>query len=131
MIQTDRRQILAALAATLAVSAAPSALLAQQPQPAEPPPAPPQPQFGFEQVVNQAREIAAVPFEAAPAVPEAIARLDAEAWRGIRFKPDRALLGKSGRKCLGVSFVLEELRMSVDIGVHGGVPARWARRGRR
>jgi glucans biosynthesis protein len=96
MIQTDRRHVLAGLAAALSISAAPTALLAQQPQPAPPPPAPPQPQFGFEQVVNRAREISAVAFEPGPTIPEALAKLDFDAWRDIRFKPDRALLAQSG-----------------------------------
>src|SRR4051812_428272 len=96
MLQTDRRHILAGLAAALSVSAAPSALLAQQPPPPQPAPAPPQPQFGFEQVVNRAREIAAVPYEPGPTIPEALAKIDFDAWRDIRFKPDRALLAQSG-----------------------------------
>lgn len=97
MTVTDRRQILAGLAAALSLSAAPSALFAQQPeaQPA-PVPTPPQPRFGFEDVVRRAREIAAAPYEPGLTLPEPLARLDFDSWRDIRFRPDRALLAQTG-----------------------------------
>lgn len=98
MIKTDRRHVLAGLAAILGLSASPAALLAQQPQPPEPAPAPPQPHFGFEQVVTRAREIAAVPYEPGPTIPEALSRLDFDAWRDIRFRPERALLAQTGSR---------------------------------
>ncbi|AOO79685.1 glucan biosynthesis protein [Bosea vaviloviae] len=96
MIQTDRRQILAGLAALLSLSAAPSALLAQQPEPQQPAPAPPQPRFGFDEVVRRAREISGVPYEPGPTLPEPLSRLDFDSWRDIRFRPDRALLAQNG-----------------------------------
>ncbi|CAN7532599.1 glucan biosynthesis protein G [Bosea sp. LjRoot9] len=96
MIQTDRRQILAGLAAVLSLSAAPSALLAQQPEPQQPAPAPPQPRFGFDEVVRRAREISGVPYEPGPTLPEPLSRLDFDSWRDIRFRPDRALLAQNG-----------------------------------
>lgn len=96
MSQTDRRAVLAGLAAALSAATAPSALLAQQPEPAPAPPAPPQPRFGFEQVVARAREIAAVPFEPGATLPEPLSKLDFDAWRDIRFRPERALFGQSG-----------------------------------
>ena len=96
MFQTDRRQVLAGLAAALCLTAAPGALLAQQPQPEPPPPAPPQPQFGFEQVATRAREAAAAPYEPGPSIPEPLAKLEYDMWRDIRFRPERALLGQSG-----------------------------------
>ncbi|MDR6873608.1 glucans biosynthesis protein [Bosea sp. BE125] len=96
MIQTDRRQVLAGLAAVLSLSAAPSALLAQQPEPQQPAPAPPQPRFGFDEVVRRAREISGVPYEPGPTLPEPLSRLDFDSWRDIRFRPDRALLAQNG-----------------------------------
>ena len=96
MIQTDRRQILAGLAAVLSLSAAPSALLAQQPEPQQPAPAPPQPRFGFDEVVRRAREISGVPYEPGPTLPEPLSKLDFDSWRDIRFRPDRALLAQNG-----------------------------------
>ena len=97
MTKLDRRHILAGLSAALCLTAAPAALLAQQPQTqAPPPPSPPQPRFGFEDVQRRAREISAVPFEAPALLPEALAKLDYDSWRDIRFRPDRALLAQNG-----------------------------------
>lgn len=97
MTVSNRRQILAGLSAALSFSVAPAALLAQQPetQPA-PAPTPPQPRFGFEDVVRRAREIAAAPYEPGPNLPEPLSRLDFDAWRDIRFRPERALLAQNG-----------------------------------
>jgi glucans biosynthesis protein len=89
----NRRGFIATLAALTSATA-----LAQQP--ASPPAgAPPtqQPRFGFEDVERRARELAAQPYEANPApLPEALSKLDFDAWRDIRFRPDRALLGGQG-----------------------------------
>jgi glucans biosynthesis protein len=53
--------------------------------------------FRYEDVVRRARELATVPFEATvPALPEPLNRLDFDAYRDIRFRPDRALLAGSG-----------------------------------
>ncbi|MGX5733903.1 glucan biosynthesis protein [Bosea thiooxidans] len=97
MTTTDRRRVLGGLAAALSLSVAPSVLLAQQPQ-AQPQPqnAAPQPRFGFEDVQRKAREIAALAYEPAPALPEALAKLDFDAWRDIRFRPERAFLAQNG-----------------------------------
>ncbi|KQU52647.1 glucan biosynthesis protein G [Bosea sp. Leaf344] len=95
MTTTDRRTVLAGLSAAFALSAAPAALLAQQPA-QEQPPALPQPSFRFEDVLRRAREIAAVPYEPGPSLPEPLSRLDFDAWRDIRFRPDRSLLGQNG-----------------------------------
>ncbi len=56
----------------------------------------PQPRFGFEDVLRRAREIAAVPYEPGPTLPEPLSKLDFDSWRDIRFRPDRALLGQNG-----------------------------------
>lgn len=82
-----RRTIVGALASL--AGAAPA--FAQPAGPPEPNP------FRFEDVVRRARDLAAVPFEAAPpALPEPVSRLDFDAYRDIRFRPDRALLASGG-----------------------------------
>ncbi len=96
MTTIDRRRVLAGLSAALCLSAAPSALLAQQPVPPAEPLAEMQPRFGFDHVVNRAREIAAVAYEPGPSLPEPLSRLDFDAWRDIRFRPERALLAQNG-----------------------------------
>ncbi len=96
MTTIDRRRVLAGLSAALCLSAAPSALLAQQPVPPAEPLAEMQPRFGFDHVVNRAREIAAVAYEPGPNLPEPLSRLDFDAWRDIRFRPERALLAQNG-----------------------------------
>ncbi|MDP3320468.1 MAG: glucan biosynthesis protein G, partial [Bosea sp. (in: a-proteobacteria)] len=96
MTTIDRRRVLAGLSAALGLSTAPSALLAQQPAAAAEPSAEPQPRFGFDHVVSRAREIAAVAYEPGPNLPEPLSRLDFDAWRDIRFRPERALLAQNG-----------------------------------
>lgn len=60
---------------------------------AVPPPTP----FRFEDVARRARDLAAAPFDAAPPVlPEPLNSLDFDAWRDIRFRPERAFLGQNG-----------------------------------
>jgi len=77
------------LTASMALAAAPA--LAQTGGPPAPTP------FRYEDVVRRARELAAAGFEAnlAP-LPEPLNRLDFDAYRDIRFRPDRALLGSAG-----------------------------------
>ena len=59
--------------------------------------APPAPRFGFDDVLRRARDISGAPFAATPpALPEQIAALDFDAWRDIRFRPEKALLGSGG-----------------------------------
>ncbi len=49
--------------------------------------------FDYDDVVRRARELAGVPFEATPpALPQALSKLDFDAWRDIRFRPDKAFL---------------------------------------
>lgn len=77
-------------------AAAPQPQPQGQPQPPAPQNAAPQPRFGFEDVQRRAREIAAVPYEPIAPLPEALARLDYDSWRDIRFRPERALLQQNG-----------------------------------
>ena len=51
--------------------------------------------FSFENVEQAAKELATVPFQAPPPIPEALHKLDYDTWRKIRFLPDRAFWGKS------------------------------------
>jgi glucans biosynthesis protein len=96
MSKFTRRAVLAGLGFALAGSAAPGALMAQQPAP---PPAalpPPPPRFGFEDVVRRAREVSALAYEAQPIqLPEQLLRLDFDQWRDIRFRTERAFFANT------------------------------------
>ena len=53
--------------------------------------------FGYQDVVKRARDLAAAPFDASiPPLPDGLANLDFDAWRDIRFKSDKPLLGQEG-----------------------------------
>lgn len=94
---THRRSVLAGLSAALAFSVSPGTLLAQQPEAQPAPSAEPQPpRFGFDNVLARAKELAAVPYEAGPTLPEALAKLDFDQWRDIRFRPERAFFAQGG-----------------------------------
>ena len=103
MASLDRRAIVAGIAAALAEAAA-TPLMAQTPTQVSPAqvtpaqvPAEPQAHFGFEDVLKRAREIGTAPFEAnPPPLPDALAKLDFDSWRDIRFRRDKALLGTEG-----------------------------------
>lgn len=74
------------------MTVAPVALMAQQPV-APPPPAsaPPTPRFVFDDVVRRARDLSQAGYEAqAVQLPEALARLEFDQWRDIRFRAERA-----------------------------------------
>src|SRR5579863_5130698 len=86
----------------------------------------PPPSFGFSDVVKRARDLAAAPFDATiPPLPEGIAGLDYDAWRDIRFKSDRPLLGAPGSSFRLELFHLGHLyRRPVVINVlRDGIPA--------
>jgi glucans biosynthesis protein len=86
-----------ALVKYLVVSSAalPSTFRSAAAQPGKPPQAPPK--FDFEDVVRRARDLASADFDtASPALPEALNKLDFDAWRDIRFRPDKAFLGANG-----------------------------------
>ena len=84
----SRRSTLAAMLA-LAASGAPA--LAQQSNP------PPVTAFRYEDVVRRARDLAGATFDGTvQPLPEPLNALDFDAYRDIRFRPDRALLGSSG-----------------------------------
>ncbi|WP_288583805.1 glucan biosynthesis protein G [uncultured Methylobacterium sp.] len=100
-ISPSRRALLAGLLSSAALSRAASAQVGPtQPGPSalpppEPAPAPSgPPRFRFDEVVRRAKALAGAPFEATLApLPAPLASLDYDAWRDIRFRPDKALLG--------------------------------------
>lgn len=50
------------------------------------------PRFGFQDVVQRARQLAGGPFEGGVArLPEALDKLDFDGWRDIRFRPEKAI----------------------------------------
>jgi periplasmic glucans biosynthesis protein len=86
MVQLSRRSLLHSLLA-LAISPAVA-------QPSGPPAPNP---LRYEDVVRRARDLAGAAFDPnVPPLPEPINRLDFDAYRDIRFRPDRALLGSGG-----------------------------------
>ncbi len=61
------------------------------------PPLQPAPVFSYDSVVKRARDLATVPHDdKIEALPEALAKLDFDAHRDIRFKQDKALLDATG-----------------------------------
>jgi len=93
MPEFDRRSVLARATGLLVLSGLPA--LAQAPSAQQKAPLQPPARFGFEDVVKRARELAASPFDGRlPELPEPLQRLDFDAWRAIRFRPDRALLAQ-------------------------------------
>lgn len=91
MPDITRRALLAGVATASAFRLAESAH-AQQPDSA--PAAAPNAAFGGNDVIRRARELAAAPYDGAvPPLPDAVASLDFDAWRDIRFKSDMPLLG--------------------------------------
>lgn len=93
----SRRSVVAGLAAGLA-AAAPFAPLpaASESSPFESAPFESAP-FEPATVERWARALAAQPFDdQVPPLPPALAGLDYDGWRDIRFRPDRALLGEAG-----------------------------------
>ena len=75
--------------------ALPSTFRSVPAQPGKPPQAPPK--FGFDDVVRRARDLATAEFDtASPALPDALNKLDFDAWRDIRFRPDKAFLAANG-----------------------------------
>ena len=92
MAKLDRRALCAGFAAGAAsIMIAPSCATAQQ--------APEQPiaHFGYDDVLKRARDLATAPFEAnPPPLPDVLSKLSFDAWRDIRFRRDKALLGTDG-----------------------------------
>ncbi len=90
----DRRRFLTMLAATaLSAERASAQTAPQRPRPAAEA-APQRGTFGYEDVIKRARELSESPFDAVvPPLPPQLENQDWDAWREIRFRQDRALLG--------------------------------------
>ena len=102
MNHRSSRGLLATLSRTLALAAIATAVLAADSPPQAPSgsgdkspavaavPAPPP--FGFEQVVERAKEVVAAPYkDPRGSVPDWLLKITYDQWRDIRFRPDRAL----------------------------------------
>jgi glucans biosynthesis protein len=86
MTDTTRRSALAGIATFAATAAA-----------AQGNAAPPLIPFRFEDVIRRARDLAASPWDAAvPPLPEPLNNLEYDAWRSIRFRPERSFLAQGG-----------------------------------
>jgi glucans biosynthesis protein len=85
MTELTRRSALAGLA-----------VVATSPAAAQQGGAPPLIPFRFDDVVRRARSLAEAPFDGAvPPLPEPLTNLDFDAYRDIRFRPERSLLAQS------------------------------------
>ena len=96
MFEIDRRKLVASLALSGAATLA-GQTQAQQPAGAPPTQAAPNggASFSYDSVLRRARELASVPLTPTAALPEQLAKLEADAWRDIRFRPERALLSNN------------------------------------
>ncbi len=94
MRDLSRRAVLVSL---VAASGAPFVARAKAQGDAQPAAAGAPAPFGYPEVVKRARDLAAAPFDASiPALPDGLANLDFDAWRDIRFKASKPLLGQDG-----------------------------------
>lgn len=86
MTEPTRRALLTAIAALSVAGTASTAQEGRAPKP-----------FDFEEVERRAGELAKVAYDArVPTLPAPIAKLDYDAWRDIRFRPEKAFLGGEG-----------------------------------
>lgn len=91
--KATRRNVLLALSAIGSTAGAASSAQAQIP--ANPAPTPPR--FTFDDVIRRARDLASGPFDTNVArLPDVFDKLDYDAWRDIRFRPDRSFFANSG-----------------------------------
>jgi glucans biosynthesis protein len=102
MKNVTRRVFLTTAAASSAQAVLPSGPVAAQAPPAQPSTGsssqvPSIPRFGYNDVQRRARELAKAPFQPTAPLPDPLARLDFDAWRDIRFRPEKAIpLGAGG-----------------------------------
>lgn len=93
MTDLSRRTVFSSLAAAGLAGLVPAGALAQMGNPS---PGAQQPRFGFNDVVKRARDLAAAPFAKDQPLPDALEKLDFDAWRDIRFRPDKAFFSNGG-----------------------------------
>ncbi len=87
----NRRALLVSVVAASGARLVGPALAQQSPA------APAAPAFVYADAVKRAHDLADAPFDASfPPLPDAIAGLDYDAWRDIRFKSDKPLFGQPG-----------------------------------
>lgn len=118
MTDFTRRQMIGALAATGAHCALPAYAQTAGRNAA--------PKFGYDDVLQRARDLAAAPFEdAAPRLPAPFDSLDYDAWRDIRFRRDRALFSSLAGGFRLETFHLGFLyRRAVTVNtIRDGIPA--------
>jgi len=94
MTDLTRRTLVSSLIAAGTSGLAAKAASAQQPpQQQQPQAQPDMPKFGYDDVVRRARDLSTNPFDASlPHLPTPLDNLDFDAWRDIRFRPDKAFL---------------------------------------
>jgi glucans biosynthesis protein len=86
---TFSRRRTTALLAALGLPGLATTARAQTPPPAK--------SFAYDDVVRRAQDLAGVVLDGTmAALPDALAHLDFDAWRDIRFRPDKALFANSG-----------------------------------
>ncbi|HET6377615.1 MAG TPA: glucan biosynthesis protein G [Methylocella sp.] len=96
MIRFNRRTLVKYFLASNALALTAGFPRAEPAKPSEAVPVP-LPRFGFEDVVRRARDLAAADFDlTAPALPEALNKIDFDSWRDIRFRPDKAFFAGNG-----------------------------------
>jgi glucans biosynthesis protein len=96
MTDLSRRALLVSFIAS-GTTAPMRAESAESPRMAAPPTVPPRPRFDFDDVMRRARDLASAPFESlATPLPDSLSNLDFDAWRDIRFRPDKAFLAGNG-----------------------------------
>ena len=94
MHDLSRRALLVGIVAASGALIRPAAAQTEAPPTvAAPAPTP----FGYQDVVKRAHDLAAAPFDSSiPPLPDGLANIDFDAWRDIRFKSDKPLLGQDG-----------------------------------
>ena len=92
MPQIDRRFVINAIAFSGAAALAPRVISAAAAEGAGAADGrPPKAHFGFDDVVRRASDLAAAPYDGTPPkLPDALTKLDFDAYRDIRFKPDKS-----------------------------------------
>jgi glucans biosynthesis protein len=95
MPDLTRRALAKSLIASSATAVCADRILAQSAQALSQP----VPKFDFEDVIRRARDLAAAPFDAnPPPLPDSLNKLDFDAWRDIRFRPDKSFLASPGSR---------------------------------
>ena len=115
----NRRTLVKCLVASSAFVTHARTAAAQAGQPAPPP------KFDFDDVVRRARDLATAPFDASIApLPDTLNKLDFDAWRDIRFRPDKAFpLGNGSQFRLQLFHLGHLYKRPVTINtVRDGIP---------